>query len=665
MAATAAHAAIIVGRIAHVEGEVYRYMDVDDSWVETFQQSPAGTEDQLATGDNSRAEIAFPNDQMVRFEENTEIAILNLDEDTGEFALHSGLARFYNRGSTGRLFVETFRGTARVEPGSAVDILVESRSVTVSAVYGDAVFHSYENGEERVEVISGSTRLEFRERGVVAVAGTIDRNWDRWNSSREKEWTRNRYVRSEYLPESMQEYAYAMEPHGRWQRIYYRCYYYWAWKPRSVAYGWSPYSTGYWYDWHGSPVWIDNNPWGWVTHHHGHWIRRHGAWLWTPYIHVSHVPGVTAIGFNITFGRKYRPHWHPGRVRWIAYNDYIGWLPLAPWETYYGYRKWGPRTVVMHHGPSFSININLSRHKYINHAVVIPKRHLYNRKHGVVNNYKTVKIKNINKTVVINNYKAVPVTEKVRHKRRRANAATVNNVENRVETRVERQGVKERKAVRRAENRDNRKERIALRQNLETKDRTFAKRIEKRSSRKPERKYIETKENKKRELIKTVKPDQLRRSKRLHRENRAVERKKEITEQYATRTAPFRENKTVNEKRRNPERKELLQFEKEKKRRQKLAIQDKPETRKKASGRQHVQTEKPRKRERVAKRAERAEKKEIRRSDRRRTRKTLEEENHKNLTEENMRFGLERSNSRRDREKNKTGGRRWISSLRK
>jgi hypothetical protein len=424
---SAVDAAITVGRISNVEGQIYRYMDVDDSWVATSQQSPAGTQDVLLTGDDSKAEIAIPNNQLVRLDENTEIEILKLDDDIGEFILHSGLARFYNRSSAGKLLIETARGTATVEPGSAIDVLADKKSVTVSAVYGEAIFRSYQDGAETVEVISGSTSLEFQEKSIIAGIGPIDRKWDRWCADREGVLAQNRMVRSEYLPESMQEYAYAMEPNGRWQRIYYSGHYYWAWKPHSVDVGWSPYTTGYWGDWHGSPVWIDYNPWGWATHHHGHWLNMYGAWLWTPYVHISNVPGVTAIGFNISFGRTYRSRWHPGRVRWIAYNDNIGWLPLAPRETYYGYRKWGPRTVVMERGASLSININLSSHRYINHALIIPKNHLYQRKHGVINNYNTVRIKNVNKTTIVKNYKPLLTSERERDQKHTVKAGRVRN----------------------------------------------------------------------------------------------------------------------------------------------------------------------------------------------------------------------------------------------
>ncbi len=551
-AGSAVDAAIIVGRISHIEGEIYRYMDVDESWVATSLQSPAGTQDVLATGDNSRAEIAFPDNQLMRLDENTEIEILNLDDDIAEFTLQSGLARFYNRSSAGKMIVETARGTVKIGPGSAIDVQADEQAVTVSAVRGEATFHSYDDGVEKIEVLSGSTSLEFLEKSIIAGVGPIDRKWDNWCADREGLWNRNNLVRSEHLPESMQEYAYAMEPYGRWQRIYYRGYYYWAWKPHSVAVGWSPYTTGYWQDWHGSPVWTDHNPWGWVTHHHGNWINMHGAWLWTPYVHVSHVAGVTVIGFNIRFGKRYRSHWHPGRVRWIAHNDYIGWLPLAPWEIYYGYRKWGPRTVAMRGGVSFSININLSGHRHIDHAVVIPKHHLYNRKPGAINNYNTVKIRNINKMVIVKNYKPLQTAERLRNRkystkvtrtgtkvtrtgtkvtRTGTKVARIRDTEKRIEIQPERRVVKTRKTFR-SENYERKRERSTRIQRNMPQERTVAGKYEKGSRRVIEKKHSGAIKNDRTAVldkaarVKGVRPEQTIRERTVTKRERTIVKKR-------------------------------------------------------------------------------------------------------------------------------------------
>jgi len=422
---SSAFGAIIVGRIAHVEGQIYRFMDADQSWVETFIDSPAGTQDVLSTGPDSRAEIKFPNNMLVRLDGDTEVEIVQLRENAGIFALQNGLARFYNHNDSGSLVVKTSLGTARVKPGSALDVQATAGIVTVSAARGQATFQAVENGVEKLEIISGSTSLEFQDESMIAGTGPIDRNWSRWCIDHENVWIQNRMVRSKYLPETMQEYAYVLEPYGNWRRIYYRGYYYWAWQPRYVAAGWTPYTTGYWYDWQEGPVWIDYNPWGWVTHHHGHWILMSGAWMWTPYVHVSYVPGVTVVGFNIHFGKKYRPNWHPGRVRWISYSNHIGWLPLAPWETYYGYRSWGPRSVVVSGGGNFNINISLSNHRYVDHAVIVPKHHLQWKRPAAVNHYNNVRIRNIDKTVIVKKYKPTTTTDEKKFKRRFRDDRTV------------------------------------------------------------------------------------------------------------------------------------------------------------------------------------------------------------------------------------------------
>lgn len=404
-----AFGSITVGRIAHVEGKIYRYRVEDQNWLETFVNSPAGTLDILSTGKNSRAEISFPGNVLVGLADHTEIEIRSLEGGSREIVLHKGLARFVNRSAAIRLEVDTFMGTVIVGPASGVDVALNVNSVAVAAVHGEASFRSVINGDKKLEVISGSTSLIFHEDSVIAGTGPLDRQWDRWWAERELVRAQGRQVRSEFLPSAMQEYAHVLNSNGSWRRVYLRGYYYWAWQPRHVAAGWGPYSTGFWYSWQGEPVWIDHNPWGWVTHHHGHWLRMRGAWLWTPYIHVSAVPGVTTAGFSITFGRTFRPSWHPGRVRWISHSTYIGWLPLAPWENYYGYRSWGPGSVTVGGGVNPGIRMSLTQHKYVEHATIIPKHYFYQRaKRAGIKNYHTVKVRNISKTVIVNNYRPIP-----------------------------------------------------------------------------------------------------------------------------------------------------------------------------------------------------------------------------------------------------------------
>ena len=409
-----AEAAIIVGRVAHIEGTLQRYIEETDELVETFVDSPVGTKDVLVTENNSRAELIFPNRMVLRLDENSTADIIGLDDDSATFYVQGGPARATNNSADSTLYIETSQGTIRIPAGSSADLQADKRSLQVSAVVGKSTFmpNDAAGEQERYEVISGSTTLEISGQRVTASRGPLDRAWDRWCDERENFWQEKRAVRSEHLPDSLQEHAYALEPRGHWRKIYYRGFYYWGWQPNFVAVGWEPYTVGRWVDWSGDRVWVSDEPWGWATYHHGHWVRQDNSWWWTPYIHIEATPGVTAIGFSLSFGNMFRPAWHPGRVRWISSPEYIGWLPLSPWETYYGSRRWDNRTVVMLGGPNFSININLGSHQYIDQAIIIPRNRFYPTTVHEINNYNTVRITNINKTVIINNYQAIPTLDR-------------------------------------------------------------------------------------------------------------------------------------------------------------------------------------------------------------------------------------------------------------
>jgi hypothetical protein len=430
--APAALGAIIVGRVGHVEGRIFRYMDVDQSWVETFTEAPAGTLDTLKTDTASRAEILFPNGVTVRLDKNATVEIVDLAEAGAVFSLDEGLARFYNGSEEGSVLVETGIGTMTLGPESAADVLADSTMTAVSTLSGSATFQTKTGDAESVEIISAGTTLEISADAIVAANGPIDRNWDDWCAAREERWSEKRLVSSNHLPETMQEYAYTLEPYGSWQRVYYRGYYYWAWRPHQIEVGWGPYTTGFWHDWQGVDVWIDHNPWGWVTHHHGHWLHLQGAWMWTPYVHVALVPGITVSGLHITFGKRFRPYWHPGRVRWIAHNSHVGWIPLAPWEVYYGPRRWGPRSRAITHRAGFSLNVNLARHHHIDHAVIIPRKHLHPKRADRLNRYRATRIRSVDKRGIIKNYKGVAWTKQAKHRTHETQKLQARKAEQRV-----------------------------------------------------------------------------------------------------------------------------------------------------------------------------------------------------------------------------------------
>ncbi len=79
------------------------------------------------------------------------------------------------------------------------------------------------------------------------------------------------------------------------------------WQP-NVDYDWQPYEAGQWQLTDRGWMWFSDEPYGWIVYHYGYWTYSNAyGWVWIP-------------GYE----------WYPSRVRWITYNDYIGWAPLPP-----------------------------------------------------------------------------------------------------------------------------------------------------------------------------------------------------------------------------------------------------------------------------------------------------------------------------------------------
>ena len=153
---------------------------------------------------------------------------------------------------------------------------------------------------------------------------------------------------------------------------------------------------GRWTDWYGDQTWIPAEPFGYVTHHYGNWVYVRNYWYWAPPV-VSVRVGLPLLDVGF--------FWYPGRVSWIHTGTYVGWVPLAPRETYYSYRHWGgPHAVVVNNVNITQININVRNYAYVNRAIVVNQNNFYG-----VNNYTKVRVTNINPTTIINNYRAAPV----------------------------------------------------------------------------------------------------------------------------------------------------------------------------------------------------------------------------------------------------------------
>jgi len=390
--------AMVVGRVYYIEGDLLRYVPAEKDWVAMVKDAPFGTEDTLFSGNRGMAEMIVPNGTWIRVGNSTQIQFIALDSDLSETDVASGVARFYNKSSRTVIKATGPFGYVLAYPGAVFDFYVGENSVEVVAVKGTVSFvHSATNVKYDISV--GSPSILTDQNQVSSGEGTVDPDWDRWNTGRETFWAAKARVGGRsvgYLPPSLQPEAYALEENGRWESVLYEGRERWFWRPTTVAVGWSPFTAGRWTDWDGDQTWIPEEPFGYVTHHYGNWVYARNNWYWAPPV-VSVRVGLPLLDIGF--------FWSPGRVSWIHSGAYVGWVPLAPRETYYSHRNWGgPHDVVVTNVNLAQININLRNYAYANRAIVVPQNDFYG-----VSNYRNVRVTNINPATIINNYRAAPV----------------------------------------------------------------------------------------------------------------------------------------------------------------------------------------------------------------------------------------------------------------
>ncbi len=389
---------VIVGRIYHIEGSLLRYITAEDDWVADVVDAPFGTGDTLYTGNQGQAELVVPNGTWIRISDNTQVQFIELDSDIAEVDVASGLARFYNKDDNLVVKATSPFGYVIVYPGGAFDYYVGENSVEVVPVKGRITFVHFATNE-RYEISPGNPSILADQDQVASGDGGIDPGWDEWNRGRESFWASKTNITGpsvNYLPPDLRHDAYVFEENGRWERVPYEGSPRWFWRPTRVPVGWAPFTVGRWTEWYGDQTWVPAEPFGYTTHHYGNWIFIQNRWYWAPPV-VRATMGLPLLNIGL--------FWYPGRVSWIHHGSHVGWVPLAPRETYYSHYRWGgPHVVHVTKINIRQINVRPRNYAYARHAVIVPQKNLYS-----VNNYRTVRITNINNTTIINNYRAAPI----------------------------------------------------------------------------------------------------------------------------------------------------------------------------------------------------------------------------------------------------------------
>jgi hypothetical protein len=313
-----------------MEGEVSVRRGDSGEWIAGVINAPLMTDDRIATGQNSRAEVQFDAANTLRIGGSTEIHLATLE--------------------TGRYHLEIARGTVtyRMFRQSRVDLELNTPSVSVRPAREGAFRISVtESGESEITARTGDVEV-FTPKGTqwvyagqtmmargsaadpefqVNEAIVVD-DWDRWNDSRDRAVQSNNSA--QYVPPGVYG-TEDLDANGTWAYV---APYGYVWRPSAVAAGWAPYRNGrwVWVNWYGW-TWVSYDAWGWAPYHYGRWfLDVRGGWNWYP-------GGLGATAY-----------WSPALVGFFGYGGElgigvgagfgfanVGWVPLAPFETF---RPW-------------------------------------------------------------------------------------------------------------------------------------------------------------------------------------------------------------------------------------------------------------------------------------------------------------------------------------
>jgi hypothetical protein len=338
-----------VARLAYISGDVsFARGDDPDEWQPADANIPMTLGDRVWTADG-RLELQVHGGNVVRLDNGTDLAALNLTEDTQQFSLSAGIASFQIR---------------RLGDDDVFEVDTPNAAITFERT-GDYRIDVRENGDTRLQVrrgraivASGGGQVPLGAGDAILIEGqeppqydmvavAAPDGWDRWVADRDA-----RYA-------SVRSYQYVspdiagvedLDRHGRWRQV---PNYGWCWTPASVAVGWQPYRVGRWiwqdpWGW----TWVSAEPWGWAPYHYGRWVTWRSSWYWVPVAPrvavVAYSPALVAFvgggpGFSVSVG---------------VGTDYIGWFPLAPRDPLIAW--WGRPAV----------NVNVTHVTYVNRTYV-------------------------------------------------------------------------------------------------------------------------------------------------------------------------------------------------------------------------------------------------------------------------------------------------------
>ena len=348
-------------RISLIENEVQIKTPEAGEWGFAAVNTPLADGDEVWVPQGGKAELQLNTGTYIRLDENTALQVLSIDEDSSQFYLSQGNAYiFYDAPRGSVIQIDTPDASTRAFDRAIFGVSMSDQYTDV-AVYKGYVETENQVGETRVnagEMISLGPNTD----GEIGPIGSPD-DWEWWNQARnERLLEAKESESSRYLPSELRTYSSDLDSSGRWVHV---PEYGNVWTPRGfVSVSWTPYREGRWIWRGGDYVWVSYEPWGWVPYHYGRWSFSPSiGWFWVP-------PVRGAV------------YWAPGYVGWVRTDNYVGWVPLAPGEIYYGRGYFGRHSVNITKVNINHIHVtNVYKNVTINNGPIIVDRHSFHKGH--------------------------------------------------------------------------------------------------------------------------------------------------------------------------------------------------------------------------------------------------------------------------------------------
>jgi hypothetical protein len=238
-----------VARISLMNGDVSVRRGDSGEWVAGVINAPLLTDDRVATGPNSRAEVQFDSSNVLRLGANAELRLTQLEYGRYQMELARGVVSYRMlRNTDANVEIDTPSVSVRPATQGSFRISVNDTGETeVTARNGDVeVFTPH--GSQWVR--SGQTLMargdgndaEFQ---IVAAGGPDE--WDRWCDSRDNLMLQS--VSSRYIGPGVYG-TEDLDSAGTWSNV---PEYGNVWHPTAVSADWAPYQDGRWVweDWYG------------------------------------------------------------------------------------------------------------------------------------------------------------------------------------------------------------------------------------------------------------------------------------------------------------------------------------------------------------------------------------------------------------------------------